>query len=71
MESVVEEVRLSEEVTLDMEILAEYSGQGVCRDVLLYDDTTDRYSEELRTWASNRNWRVFVDARRVFIIKFK
>ena len=30
MESRVEEVMLSDEVTLDIEALAEYSGTGVC-----------------------------------------
>ena len=33
MESDVERVRLNVEVTLDIEALTEYSGQGVCRRV--------------------------------------
>ena len=61
MESGVEWVELEDEVTLDMKALAEYSGQGVCREVELYYDTADRYSEELVTWARSRNWRVYAD----------
>ena len=45
-------------LTLDMEALAEYSGQGVCSKVTLYDDTAARYRGELVTWARSRDWRV-------------
>lgn len=58
MESSVEKVLLWSEVTLDIEALAEYSGQGVCKSLELRDDTAPRYSEEMRTWARNRNWKV-------------
>ena len=58
MESGVEKVWLKVEVTLDIEALTEYSGQGVCRKVELYGDTSTRYREEMRTWARRRNWRV-------------
>ena len=50
-----------EEVILDMETLAEYSGQGVCSWVTLYDDTAARYRGELVTWARSRNWGVHAD----------
>ena len=60
MESVLEEVFLGDDVTLDVEALAEYSGQGVCREVKLYY-TLDRYREELMTWARSKNWRVVSD----------
>ena len=43
MESRVEEGVLGWVVTLDMEALAEYSGQGVCRNVLLSWNTAARY----------------------------
>ena len=43
MESGVKEVRLRAGVTLDMKALAEYSGQGVCREVWLYYKTAARY----------------------------
>ena len=64
MESGVEEVRLTNGVTLDIEALTEYSGQGVCRKVELFLDesyTADRYREGMRTWARNRNWRVAIN----------
>ena len=61
MEAGVEKVKLFPEVTLDIEALAEYSGQGVCRYVRLLCDTADRYREELSTWARNRDWRVSQD----------
>ena len=69
MLSGVEWVSLWEKVTLDVEAPAEYSGQGVCRQVRLFGDTAARYKEELRTWASNRNWRVTADTDDLFIIK--
>ena len=62
MESRVERVVLHGEVTLDIEALAEYSGQGVCRTVMLqWPDTMARYRQELVTWARSRNWRVDSD----------
>ena len=57
MESGVKRVWLGGK-TLDMETLAEYSGQKVCRMVGLIDDTAARYRGELVTWARSRNWRV-------------
>lgn len=41
--------------------LTEYSGQGECREVDLWNDTADRYREELRTWARSKNWKVSRD----------
>ena len=71
MESGVEKVvlLLDDEVTLDMEALAEYSGQGVCRMVGLYGDTATRYRGELVTWARSRNWRVDADEDCYCIVK--
>ena len=61
MQSGVMKVRLWSEATLDIEALTEYSGQGVCREVGLRNDTMSRYREEMRTWARTRNWRVEKD----------
>jgi len=61
MESQVESVTLCEGVTLDIEILLEYSGQGLCRNVWLWYDTAERYREDLRTWTKRRNWKIDVD----------
>ena len=61
MELQVEMVLLSVESTLDMESLAEYSGQGVCRGLYLLGDLVARYKLKLRTWARRRKWRVSVE----------
>ena len=63
MESGVQEVNLSVygQVTLDIEALAEYSGQGVCREVYLDFGAEDKYREEMETWARSRNWTIEQD----------
>ena len=68
MDSRVEEVWLYEEVTLDIRELMEYNGQGKCRRVDCYCDTRDRYREQLRTWATSRNWEVTCDNDLAFYI---
>lgn len=68
MESRVEDVLLCSEVTLDIEALNEYSGQGVCLGILLYSDTARRYREEIRTFASKRKWKIrFSDLNFTFL----
>ena len=62
MESGVEEVELRYKVTLDIEALTEYSGEGECREVELRgDDTATRYRDQLRTWARSKDWKVSQD----------
>ena len=73
MESGVKEVRLSDGVTLDMETLSKYSGQGQCRRVTLgnYKGTTykdreelkvwNRYKKKLKSWARSKKWRIYKD----------
>ena len=53
METQVEEVELYD-VTLDIEALTEYSGQGRCTSVVCLRNTVDRYSEALNTWTTSR-----------------
>ena len=48
-------------VTLDIEALVKYSGQGKCRTVRCYGDTAARYRGEMITWAKSRNWAVVHD----------
>ena len=56
MESRVEKVFLYNEIELDMEALAEYSGQGRCR-VLECKGVTDvTFCYRLMTWASKTEW---------------
>ena len=68
MESRVERVRLYYKVTLDIRDLMKYSGQGKCRKMGCYNDTAPRYREQLRTWATSRNWRVTHDDEDYFDI---
>ena len=53
MESGVEIVELSGELTLDIKAMIEYSGQGKCREVWCYIDT-GVFKKDLRTWAQSR-----------------
>ena len=46
-------------VTLDMEELAKYNGQGHCSWLELWDDNMMlRYGERLREWAADQGWTV-------------
>ena len=69
MESGVETGGLNEEVTLDIWALIEYSGQGKCRDVRCYSDTAPRYREQLRTWATSKNWEMTCDGGDCFVVR--
>ena len=69
MESGVEEVELFA-VTLDMETLVTYSGEGRCRQVRLEcadDDDPGLWrvnvKEPLKIWAVNRGWAVTSEFR--------
>ena len=57
MESHEERVGLNEEVTLDIRVLIEYSGQGKCISLECKGDTENRYREKLRTWATSKKWQ--------------
>ena len=69
MESGVEYVLLSVEVTLDIRVLMEYSGQGKCKRVECYWDTSERYREQLRAWTTSRDWAVTCDDDENFYMK--
>ena len=56
------------DTTLDIEALTKYSGRGRCRRVLCYEATAATY-RELRSWASNKGWKVARDNRKDFMIK--
>ena len=45
-------------MTLDVEALMAYSGQGECGEVEGEDEAGARYREYLRAWAASRNWAV-------------
>ena len=63
MESRVERVGLGSygEVSLDITALTQYSGQGKCGEVRCYNDTADRYREEVRSWAQRIELQDFQD----------
>ena len=69
MESGVGSVGLSGEVDLDIRSLMDYSGQGKCMGVWCYRDSVDRYREQLRTWASSKNWEVGSDKEYIFNVQ--
>ena len=47
-------------MSLDINVLTQYSGQGKCKEVMCNNDTADRYGEELRSCARRINWKVTV-----------
>ena len=69
MESVVVSVELTEEVTLDIRALMEYSGQGKCRVIECQLNTADRYRKHLRRWAKGCNWAVTFQKSKIFRIE--
>ena len=48
-------------VTLDIEELTQYDGQGRCSWLGVYSDMGRRYGARLREWAADKGWRVTVD----------
>ena len=58
MESSVKEVELYLEMELDIEALLEYSGQGRCDTVMIFES---EHLEVLKSWAKSHNWTWTVD----------
>ena len=57
----VQTVVLYNGVTLFIEELTKYVGQGCCIGLGLLGDTRTRHGERLRRWAADNRWRVTVD----------
>ena len=51
----VQEVWL-DDVSLDMETLAQYDGRGVCSRLQLGGDTRERNGDQVEKWAASRGW---------------
>ena len=66
MDSGVKKLNLNVGVTLDIAWAMRYNGQGKCRKVECVLDTTRRYREQLRTWATSRKWKVTLDDEHSF-----
>ena len=58
----VEGVTLWGDVTLNIEELTQYDGQGCCSVLHVYYDMRTRYGERLRGWAEDRGWTWTVDS---------
>ena len=72
METRVETVRL-EVMEMDIRVLTKYNGHGSCWEVKCYNETANRYREQLRTWATarGRNWAVIFNCSRHFHMRRK
>ena len=57
----VQTVVLYNGVTLFIEELTKYVGQGCCIGIGLLGDTRTRYGDRLRRWAADNRWRVTRD----------
>ena len=57
----VQTVVLWYDVTLDIEELTLYNGQGRCSELQVCGDMRPRYWVRLRRWAADKGWRVTLD----------
>ena len=60
METSLGRLELFGDVTLDMETLLRYDGQGKCQRIAFIDETATRYRKSLTTWAKRTDWEVRV-----------
>ena len=61
MRARVQSVVLWNNVTLDLELLAAYDGEGRCTRLELRGDTRAKYETRLRRWAGDKVWAVTED----------
>ena len=64
----VKEVRLGKNVTLGMETLTQYNGQGECEEVELFDNTKEMYLDQVKVWARDMDWKCV--GARLFCLRF-
>ena len=57
----VQGVTLWSGVTLDVEELTQYDGQGRCSELDVRGEMRERYGDRLREWAADKGWRVTWD----------
>ena len=57
----VQTVGLVDGVTLDIEELTQYDGQGRCRELRVWRDTRERYGARLRRLTADKGWTVTGD----------
>ncbi len=58
METNFARLQLEGGVTLDMETLVRYNGQGKCKRLTCINETATRYRKSLKTWAKRIDWIV-------------
>ena len=57
----VQRVRLGYNVTLDIEELTKYDGQGRCSHIQVHGDTRNMYKKRLKRWTAFKRWKVTED----------
>ena len=57
------------EVTLNIITLVTYDGRGKCRKVGFYNNTAEKYREEVRRWSQRISWRVTREENNAIIIE--
>ena len=58
MDTRVKWVTLCGSVTLDMETLTQYDGEGVCGEVKMNGISILRYGNQVKKWAENMGWKI-------------
>ena len=48
-------------MTLDIRALIQYSGHEKCQEVSCWDDTAEKYREELSSYAQRINWENVIE----------
>ena len=65
----VQRVWLVYGVTLVIEELTQYDGQGRCSVLEVWGDTRDRYRDRLRRWTADKGWRVTWENRTSLVMR--
>ena len=63
----VEDVKLDDDITLDIEQLTKYDGQGRCWELVAEAVTKTRHGDTLRRWAADVGWSVKEDFWKLMI----
>ena len=64
----VKEIVFGEDVSLDIQALTEYSGQGSCKLVVFVGDSAHSYRNEVKDWGKRINW-TFRDMQYAYYIR--
>ena len=64
MDTRVKKIHMGDGVTLDMDTLAQYAGEGKCVEVTMRGM---RYRNQLKVWAGNMGWQIEETSDKIFI----